>query len=435
MLDRRFGTLGFLDHGNDLGKHGICAHARCTDQQCTRAVDRAAGDGIAHGFLHGDGFACDHGFVNMAGAFQHVTINRQALTGANNNHVANDDFGDRNLHILAITPHPCRGWGELHQLADDCRCPALGGTLHQTAHQDKRDDDGGGLEIGVCRAVRKEIGGQKGKQGVTEGGRGADRDQAVHARREMAQLAPGQTIEQARGKDLHGKRQEKFHGHPAAVTHDPRGPVLDGTDMTPHGEDDEGSRENRCNHDSAAQSSQGGLTACLSIVFFIAGLTDGPGGVAGSSDRFDDRGVVERTGKRGDPGAMGRKIDLGKGDAGHRQQRRFNTRDTATAGHALDGVVAFDRGRLISKTVDRGAQGCSVRQDLCRHRCAMGGEVDFCLVDAVDPGQRAFDLGDTAAAGHAVDREVKMPGHRYLRTSMSSATMASSSPRLAAVTT
>jgi hypothetical protein len=132
---------------------------------------------------------------------------------------------------------------------------------------------------------------------------------------------------------------------------------------------------------------------------------------------------------------MGRQIDLSQRHPGNTKQRLFDTRDTGAAGHAFDGVVTLDRGCLVAQAVDRCTQGSGVRQDFGRYRGAVGGEVDLGLGDASNPGQGAFDLGDAATTGHAVNGEVEMLGHRYFKTSISSATIASSSPRLAAVTT
>ena len=219
------------------------------------------------------------------------------------------------------------------------------------------------------------------------------------------------------------------------MTHDPGSPGLNRPDMTAHGQDDERNGEYSCDDDTTTQCRECCLTARLAIVLGVSGFADGLGGVACPCDSLDNSGVAERAGQRGDTGTMGRQIDLCQRDAGNIKQRLLDARNTSTAGHAFDGVVALHRRRLIAQALDRSTQGRGVGQDFSRYRGTVGGKIDLGLVDACDLGQRAFDLCDAAAAGHAFYREIKVLGHRYFKTSMSSATIASSSPRLAAVTT
>ena len=54
-LDRRSSPLGFRDHGDDLGEHGLVADAVCTHEERAGAVQGGADDRIVRPFLDGDG--------------------------------------------------------------------------------------------------------------------------------------------------------------------------------------------------------------------------------------------------------------------------------------------------------------------------------------------------------------------------------------------
>ena len=92
-LNRQLGTLGLFNHGNNIGQHRILTHCRGFKLQRTFLIDGAANDFIALGFGDGNGLARHHGFIHVALTGYHVTVDRNALAGANQDDIARMQIG------------------------------------------------------------------------------------------------------------------------------------------------------------------------------------------------------------------------------------------------------------------------------------------------------------------------------------------------------
>ncbi|MNE00361.1 hypothetical protein D3C80_927690 [compost metagenome] len=186
-LNGQLGALGGFDHADDLGQHGFGADLLRLEAEGARGVQGAADDLGAGGLLNRDGFAGQHGFVEIGRALGHHAVDGDALAGADDDDVAGLDGVDRHVLFDAVA-HDAGGLGlHRHQAADGLAGLTLGAGLDPAPDQDQGDDDGGGFEIDVGRAGGQQAGGEGGDRREGPGGARAQHHQGVHVRRAAQQ--------------------------------------------------------------------------------------------------------------------------------------------------------------------------------------------------------------------------------------------------------
>ena len=119
LLDRCTRALGFGDHAHNLRQHRIRSNAGRRHDKRTRAIHGAAGDRIACCFLHWNGFARDHGLVDIRPALSNLAIDRDFLAGANAQTVAGLNVINRDFLVLAIRHDPIGRWRREFQKRTD----------------------------------------------------------------------------------------------------------------------------------------------------------------------------------------------------------------------------------------------------------------------------------------------------------------------------
>src|SRR5690606_17918914 len=140
-LDRQLAALGFLDHADDLRQHRVAADLGGAEAEAAGRVERAADDRGADRLGDGQGFARNHRFIDMAGAFGDFAIHGDLLAGTDQDDIAGDDLFDGQFHGLAVALH-AGGLGLLaHQPLDGLAGAALGQSFEPASDQDQRDDD------------------------------------------------------------------------------------------------------------------------------------------------------------------------------------------------------------------------------------------------------------------------------------------------------
>ncbi len=130
----------------------------------------------------------DHGFVHGRGAIGDCAVDRDLLSGPDDNHIPRNYVHDRDIK-LGDSAHDARGLRlKPDQFFDRLGRMPLGPHLKQAAKQYEDDDRGRGVVVDVRgvaldREDRREKGGY---DAVNERCRGADRDERVHVGRAVA---------------------------------------------------------------------------------------------------------------------------------------------------------------------------------------------------------------------------------------------------------
>lgn len=147
-----------MDHGDDAGEHGVATDAGGGHGERAVAVDRAGNEGVPVGFGDRQGFARDHGFVDVGRATGDGAVDGDALAGAQLDPVADADLRDGDFGGFAITDHAGGVGLQADQAADGGAGLAAGAGLHPAAQKDEGDDDRGGLVIDGDGAGGRTVG-------------------------------------------------------------------------------------------------------------------------------------------------------------------------------------------------------------------------------------------------------------------------------------
>ena len=176
--DRGFPALGVLHEPDDAGEGGVVAGTGHLDVQHAVPIDAAADDLAAHGLLHRQALAGEHGLIDAALALGDGAVRRDPGAGLHQHHVAHLQLAGGHLPARVRQDGGVRG--QLHQGGDGAfgllHIPALQELAqgHQSQHH------GGGLIIEIVD-VAGIVGDQKGHhQAVRKGAAGADGHQGVH---------------------------------------------------------------------------------------------------------------------------------------------------------------------------------------------------------------------------------------------------------------
>src|SRR5690606_19107023 len=135
---------------------------RGAERERALLVDRAADNLAADRLGNRDRLAGDHRLVDIAGAVDHLAIDRQAFAGTNLNDIARYHRANRQVDRRTIPTDARRLGLKPREALDRFRCPAFGTGLKQATEQDERHDDRGRFIIDVDRTRWQEAGGEGG---------------------------------------------------------------------------------------------------------------------------------------------------------------------------------------------------------------------------------------------------------------------------------
>ena len=181
-LDGGPGTLGFPNHADDLGQHGVGADLGGFVAQRSGLVDGGADHLIPRLLGDRDRLPGHHRLVNGGASTDDPAVDWQLLARSHEHDVTDDDLLDGHvaLHLVAHDPGGARL--QANQGADRLPSSGLGLGLDQPAEQDQRDDHPDRLVVHLLHLGGQQAGGEGGHQAVAERGRGTDGDQRVHVR-------------------------------------------------------------------------------------------------------------------------------------------------------------------------------------------------------------------------------------------------------------
>ena len=145
-LDRCTTSLGLCDEVDDLCEHGGGSDRGRLDDEAAGTVERATDHIITRHDVDGQRLAGEHRRVDRGTTFDDTRVDRDALTGTDEDAVAGDEFCDRDLAPVGERRGPR---AEFEELRDGLRGAALGAMLEPTSEEDGRDDRGRGLEVDV----------------------------------------------------------------------------------------------------------------------------------------------------------------------------------------------------------------------------------------------------------------------------------------------
>ena len=349
-------------------------------------VDRAAGHAVAGLLVDRQGFAGEHGFIDLAVAFHDLAIHGHPFAGADDHEIAYPDGVDRHIAIDPVAAHPRGGGAQGLQGADRCRGLAFGACLQPLAEQHQADHHCRCLEIQM-HAVGT---GEQQIHAQAIGRAGAHRHQQIHVAAAGAQRFPAGAIKTRAEPELH--RRGQGHLQPAG-----QHPVR-AEQIAEHGRCQRQRQQDRQRDRPPARqgSFRGGkgLTRGLRQVRAISGALDcGNEGGRRNALRHLDRGL------------LGRQVDAGVQHARHLAERLFHARRATGAGHAGDvegeGFGRHAEAGLFDGALNGGHIG------LARNGRGLGRQIDGGLGDAGQLLEHFFHARRATGAGHALDADCK----------------------------
>ncbi len=152
--------MGLLHHLDDLGQHGILTHLGGLKCKGPRLVDGGSNHLISHVLLHGDGFACDHGFVHRGMTLFDDSIDRDFFSGAHNYQIPDGHLFNGDVHFLTIPHNPGGFRLQPDQFLDGLGSLPFCPCLEKSAQQNEHDNGPGRVKIDLSRQPlgRKESG-------------------------------------------------------------------------------------------------------------------------------------------------------------------------------------------------------------------------------------------------------------------------------------
>jgi hypothetical protein len=91
-----------------LRQERFIADAFGLHEESSTRIQSSPGNFVAGGFFYGHGFACDHRFVDGAGAFKDCAVNRNALPWSHTQAVALLDEVERDIFFAAVRSEQVR---------------------------------------------------------------------------------------------------------------------------------------------------------------------------------------------------------------------------------------------------------------------------------------------------------------------------------------
>src|SRR3546814_20366486 len=106
-LCRSLGTLGLLDQTYDLRQHVVSAYSGRAQRESACLVDGAAHNLLTGGFFDRNGFARDHGFIDITLTIDDLAVDRHTFTRPHFDDIARDDLSNGEFDGLAIARDAC----------------------------------------------------------------------------------------------------------------------------------------------------------------------------------------------------------------------------------------------------------------------------------------------------------------------------------------
>ena len=205
-LHRRFGALRLRHQTNDPGKQGMFPHAGRTAAQHAFAV-AGCGEHAVTGLL-GDGqaLAGEHRLIDAGQPLDHLAIDRQAFTRADDENIAGNQQRGIEFDKLPVALDPCGFRLQAQEAFDRRRGTRLGTRFELFAEQHQRNHR--------CRRFkihRQFVNPAQGHDQAEEvGGAGTERHQHVHIRPATLQRFPATLIKASANPELNRRRQHEL---------------------------------------------------------------------------------------------------------------------------------------------------------------------------------------------------------------------------------
>ena len=141
QLGGRLGVLRFLNQLYDLRECRFSTDLGRFVLEGATFVDGRADHRIAGLLVDRHRFTGEHRLVNGRLALGDASIDRDLVTGTDHDRVAGDDFGGRNLDLLAITHDVGRGGRQIHEGSDGFRGSGASPHLEPMSEQDENQQE------------------------------------------------------------------------------------------------------------------------------------------------------------------------------------------------------------------------------------------------------------------------------------------------------
>ena len=285
----RFAALRILDQTDHLRERRVVAHARGAHGELRRAVDAAAGDGIARRLVHRQAFAGEHGFVDAGFARFNNAVHGYAPAGSHENAVVFHQAFHGDLVRAAIGPENGRRIGrERHQRLHRRGGSPLAAGFKVFAKHDQLDDDAGRLPVHVVH--RGMIAAEDADErigAVADGGYGAKRNQRIHIRMQAHKRPYSAHIEVPPGDDDRDQQRDLYERicHRLIVHRDGRGQA----DHRPHGQIEQGYGKADRDKKPALLGAHGRFARTAVPLGLRPPVLDGRGGKPGPLHGLQDR--------------------------------------------------------------------------------------------------------------------------------------------------
>ena len=260
-LDGRACPLGFRHHPDDPGQQGVLSDPGGAHDETAGLIHGAAGHPVSGKFLDRKGLAGQHGFIHRTGALEDLSISRDALPGSNPQACIDGDSVQRDFLLRSVLAQSVCGFGgQTQERADGAAGPLPGPKLQHLSQQHQCGDDGCRFEINgngsvrTSKGIREQGGGQRGCQAVEEAGGCAHSDQGEHVEAAVGQGSPPALQQRPSPPEDHGGGQQALN--PGRDPGQPVGPRDAAPDHLPHGQQEDGKRQNQADLETAPHGRQ-----------------------------------------------------------------------------------------------------------------------------------------------------------------------------------
>ena len=388
-------------HADDAGQQRVFADTGSSAAQHAFAVGRRREDAIAGTLGHRQALAGQHRLIDARRPLDHLAINRQALTGADDEDITGNQQRRVEFDELAVAFDARRLGLQAHQRLDRRRCARLGTGFKQLAEQHQRDHRRRGLE--VDRQLMNTT--ERHDQAKEVRRAGPQGHQHIHVGASAAQRLPAAVVETPTDPELHWRRQHELQPARQQVLMSMPGQVQ----SIEHGRHlrHQRQRQDSRNPEAVQFSTVQGFLACLFL--FPRTVVRYTTLEAGALDRRDHLRGVGHSRHVTHSRPLGREIDR-RFDARQAVQHFLDTRRAGRAGHPLDTDIERLRRNTEASLLDRG-------NHLRRHRFT-GRKIDprplgrqiHTRLDTGQAVQHFLDARRAGRAGHAADRQIKAAG-------------------------
>ena len=218
-LDRRATALRLRHQVHDLRKQRIRSHFLSAHEEAAGLIHRRANHPIAHRFRHRHRLPREHRLINVAGAFDDDSVERNLLPGSNPQEVADLDPVERHILVASCRHATRRFWRKpeqcFHRLSRSPPRTLLQVFPKHREHGDHRRR----LEIKSRRAavlhlVRKQPRRDQRHHRKPIRCSNTQREQRIHVRTTMSHRVPRAAPDEVARPKHHRRSQEEFHPSP-----------------------------------------------------------------------------------------------------------------------------------------------------------------------------------------------------------------------------